>query len=122
MSKTILIVDDDKLIREGLTALLKNAGQTVIEAANGREGLDSALAHHPDLVVSDVRMPEMTGLEMIEALRADEWGKQVPIVMLTNDNTNDSVNQALQSGITIYLEKNLPPSTLSQQILELVGE
>ncbi len=122
MSKTILVVDDDKLIREGLTALLKNAGQTVIEAANGREGLDQALALHPDLVVTDVRMPEITGLEMIDQLQQDEWGKHVPIVVLTNDDSSGSVNQALQSGVSVYLAKNLPPASLSQQILQVVGE
>lgn len=122
MSKTILVVDDDKLIREGLTALLKNAGQTVIEAANGREGLDQALALHPDLVVTDVRMPEMTGLEMIDQLQQDEWGKHVPIVVLTNDDSSGSVNQALQNGVSVYLAKNLPPASLSQQILQVVGE
>lgn len=121
MSKTILVVDDDKLIREGLSALLKNAGQTVLEAADGKEGLAAALAQHPDLVVSDVRMPNMTGLEMVDALREDEWGKHVPIVMLTNDETNDSVNHALQAGVTVYLAKNLDPASLTQQILQAAG-
>ncbi len=122
MSKTILVVDDDKLIREGLTALLKNAGQTVIEAVDGKEGLSVALEQHPDLVVSDVRMPNMTGLEMVDAIRADDWGKHVPIVMLTNDETNDSVNHALQAGVTVYLAKNLDPTALTQQILEAAGQ
>ena len=121
MSKTILVVDDDKLIREGLAALLKNAGQTVIEAANGKEGLEIALAQHPDLVVSDVRMPKMTGLEMIDAIRADEWGSKAPIVLLTNDETSDSVNHALKSGVSVYLAKNLDPASLTQQILQAAG-
>ncbi len=121
MSKTILVVDDDKLIREGLSALLKNAGQIVLEAADGKEGLAVALEQHPDLVVSDVRMPKMTGLEMVDALREDEWGKHVPIVMLTNDDTNDSVNHALQAGVTVYLAKNLDPVALTGQILQAAG-
>lgn len=118
MSKTILVIDDDKLIREGLVALLKSAGQSVIEAENGKLGLDAAVTSHPDLIVTDVRMPEMDGLQMIEALRADEWGKTVPVVILTNDETSDSINQALQSGVTTYLPKNLDPTSLSQQILQ----
>lgn len=122
MSKTILVVDDDKLIREGLSALLKNAGQIVIEAVDGKEGLSLALAQHPDLIVSDVRMPNMTGLEMVEAVRADSWGASVPIVVLTNDETGSSVNQALQAGVMVYLAKNLDPASLTQQILQAAGE
>lgn len=122
MSKKILVIDDDKLIREGLAVLLKNAGQTVLEAANGKEGLDAALAEHPDLVVTDVRMPEMTGLEMIEGLRKDDWGKTVPVIILTNDESNDSINQALQSGVTTYFPKSLNPTVLCEQVLQAVGE
>lgn len=122
MSKTILVVDDDKLIREGLTALLRNAGQTVLEAADGKEGLAVALGQHPDLIVSDVRMPNMTGLEMIDALRGDDWGKHVPVVVLTNDETSGSVNHALQAGVTVYLAKNLAPVALTQQILQATGQ
>lgn len=122
MSKTILVIDDDKLIRAGLVVLLKNSGQTVLEANNGKEGLDIALAEHPDLVVTDVRMPQMTGLEMIEALRSDEWGKSVPVIILTNDESNDSINKALQSGVTTYFPKSLDPLTLSQQVLQTVEQ
>lgn len=122
MSKTILVIDDDKLIREGLIALLKNADQTVIEAADGKEGLDVSLTQHPDLIVTDLRMPNMTGQEMIDQIRADKWGKDVPIVVLTNDETSDSVNQALQSGVTVYLAKNLDPASLTQQILQAAGQ
>src|ERR1700741_1905446 len=106
MSKTILVVDDDKLIREGMVALLKSAGQTVLEAADGKEGLAVALEQHPDLIVTDVRMPNMDGLQMIEAVREDTWGKKVPVVILTNDDSNQSVNQALESGVMVYLAKN----------------
>lgn len=122
MSKTILVVDDDKLIREGLVALLKNAGQDVLEANNGKTGLALALERKPDLVVTDVRMPDMTGLEMISALRADEWGKKVPVIILTNDESNTSINQALESGVTTYLPKSSTPSDIRQQILQTVGE
>jgi two-component system chemotaxis response regulator CheY len=121
MSKTILVIDDDKLIREGLVALLKNAGQTLLEASDGKQGLEVALTQHPDLIVTDLRMPEMTGLEMISQLRGDAWGASVPVIILTNDETNDSINQALQSGVTTYLAKNLDPTSLTEQILQTAG-
>lgn len=122
MSKTILVVDDDKLIREGLTALLKNAGQAVLEAATGKQGLALALEHKPVLIVTDVRMPQMTGLEMITELRKDDWGAKIPVIILTNDESNDSINQALESGVTMYLPKNSPPATVRHEILQIIRE
>jgi CheY-like chemotaxis protein len=121
MSKTILVIDDDKLIREGLGALLKNAGQNVLEAADGKEGLEIAKKEHPDLIVTDLRMPNMSGQEMIDAIRDDKTIKDTPIVILTNDESSESVNQALQSGIAFYMSKNLDPESLTQQILQAAG-
>lgn len=121
MSKTILVIDDDKLIREGLSALLKSAGQNVLEAADGKKGLEVTLKEHPDLIVTDLRMPNMSGQEMIDAIRADDDIKGTPVVILTNDETSDSVNQALQTGVTVYLAKNLDPESLTQQILQAAG-
>jgi CheY-like chemotaxis protein len=121
MSKTILVIDDDKLIREGLGALLKNAGQIVLEAADGKEGLEIAQKEHPDLIVTDLRMPNMSGQEMIDAIRDDKTIKDTPIVILTNDESSESVNQALQSGVSFYMSKNLDPESLTQQILQAAG-
>ena len=121
MSKTILVIDDDKLIREGLSALLKGAGQTVLEAVDGKDGLEVALKEHPDLIVTDLRMPNMSGQEMIDAIRADDTIKDTPVVILTNDETSNSVNQALQTGVSFYLAKNLDPESLTQQILLAAG-
>jgi CheY-like chemotaxis protein len=92
-----------------------------LEAADGKEGLEVVKNEHPDLIVTDLRMPNMSGQEMIEAIRADSAIKDIPIVVLTNDETSDSINQALQSGITVYLGKNLDPESLTQQILGIAG-
>lgn len=122
MAKKILIVDDDKLILESLAAMLRGAGHEVLQAGNGEEGVSLALEQHPDLVVTDVRMPVKDGLAMIDDLRADEWGKTVPIIVLTNDEGTATVNHALQAGVTVYLSKvNLDPEVLSQQVLMALG-
>jgi two-component system chemotaxis response regulator CheY len=123
MGKTILLVDDDVLVRKGLGRALSDAGYSVIEAGNGKEGAEKALADHPDLIVADVRMPEMDGLAMVAELRQDDWGKHVPIIILSSDDATDTVNQALQEGITIYLAKGeLTPDTLITQIQSTLGE
>lgn len=122
MSKTILVVDDDNLIRKSLAQALTEAGLTVVEAPNGKAGLDQALSSHPDMVVTDVRMPELDGLAMVEKLRADDWGKQVPIIVLTTDDSTASVNQALSAGVTTYLSKSsLSPDQIAAQIVSVLG-
>jgi two-component system chemotaxis response regulator CheY len=122
MSKTILIVDDDKLIRESLGAMLRGAGHEVIDAENGEVGASLALERHPDLVITDVRMPVKDGLAMVDDIRSDEWGKKLPVIILTNDEATETLNHALQDGVTIYLSKvNLDPEELSQQVMTALG-
>lgn len=122
MTKKILIVDDDKLFIESLGAMLRSAGHSVVEAFDGKQGLDFAEEGKPDLIITDVRMPIMDGLEMVEQLRTSDWGKKIPIIILTNDDTTDALNHALESGVTVYLSKvSLDPETLSQQILVALG-
>lgn len=117
----ILVVDDDNIMRAGITAMLKNANQDVLEASDGDAALAVALKEKPDLIVTDIRMPHMSGLEMLEELRKDEWGKTVPVIILTADESNETINEALESGITSYFAKSSDPATLQQQILAQIG-
>jgi CheY-like chemotaxis protein len=122
MSKTILIVDDNNLIRQSLTAALVSNELIVESANNGKDGLKLALEKHPDLVVTDVHMPEMDGLEMIEKLRADEWGKKVPVLIMTIDEEAESINKALSAGVTTYMSKNVSdPASIVEQIKIALG-
>jgi CheY-like chemotaxis protein len=122
MSKTILIVDDNDLIRQSLTAALVSNELVVESANNGKDGLKLALEKHPDLVVTDVHMPEMDGLEMIEKLRADEWGKKVPVLIMTIDEEAESINKALSAGVTTYMSKNVSdPASIVEQIKIALG-
>jgi CheY-like chemotaxis protein len=116
----ILVVDDDNVMRVGITAMLKNANQDVIEASDGEAALRVALTEKPDLIVTDIRMPHMSGLEMLEKLREDNWGAKVPVIILTGDDSNETINKALESGITSYFEKSSDPQVLMQQILAQV--
>lgn len=105
MSKKVLIVDDNKLVRQGLAEALEAKGLSVETAENGEEGLKKATGGDIDLVVTDVRMPGMDGLEMIEEIRKDEKGKKLPVVILSVDDQTTSINQALAAGVTVYLSK-----------------
>lgn len=117
MAKKILVVDDDKLIRESLAAMLRNQGHIVVEAADGQQGLAVAAAERPDLVITDIRMPVLDGPEMIKQLRAEEYGVNLPVIVLSNDDTTSTINLTLESGVTTYLSKStLQPETLAQQV------
>jgi len=82
--KKILIVEDEKQILTFLAERLANDGFEILTATNGEEGLKTALEHHPDLILLDIVMPGMDGMAVMENLRRDEWGKSVPIIILTN--------------------------------------
>lgn len=120
--KTILIVDDNELVRKSLTAALVSNELTVETADNGKDGLSLALEKHPDLIVTDVHMPELDGLGMIDKLRADEWGKKVPILVMTVDEEAESINKALEAGVTTYISKNVSdPTDIVNQIKTAIG-
>lgn len=120
MSKTVLLVEDDALVRESLGNLLKQKGLQVVEATNGKEGLQKAA--RVDLVVTDISMPQMDGLQMIEHLRKDDATKNLPVIIMSVDATTATLNQALQAGVTVYLSKSeQDPETIATQIVAAVG-
>ena len=81
--KKILIVEDSKLLQAVVQDALQSAGFEVYQADNGLLGLETAKHIHPDLILLDVMMPVMDGLTMYQQLRQDDWGKTVPVIMLT---------------------------------------
>lgn len=103
---TILIVDDEELIRLNLRALLEDLGYRVTEAANGREGLVAFDREHPDLVLADLRMPVMDGLSMIAALR--DKSPETPIVVVSGAGTVREAVDSLRVGAWDYIMKPVP--------------
>jgi two-component system alkaline phosphatase synthesis response regulator PhoP len=82
--KKILLVEDEPAILKALVFALSREGFLVLEAKDGQEGLDSAFKNHPDLILLDVIMPKMSGAELMQKLRKDAWGKNVPAIFYTN--------------------------------------
>ncbi len=104
-NKKILIVEDEIFLRTPLTSSLLEEGFQVLQTENGAEGLRVALKEHPDLILLDVFMPKMGGLEMLAELRKDEWGKQAHVMLLTNSANTENVAAALEGNVTDYLVK-----------------
>jgi PAS domain S-box-containing protein len=102
----VLIADDERLIRLNLRALLEDLGYQVAEAADGREGLDAFDRERPDLVLTDLRMPVMDGLSMIDALR--EKSPETPVIVISGVGTVREAVDSLRLGAWDYLIKPVP--------------
>lgn len=109
----ILIVDDDPHILEVLIYALNKAELEVIEARNGEEGLEKAKAHSPDVIVLDVMMPELSGLEMCQTLRKDS---QVPILFLSSRDSELDRILGLEMGGDDYVTKPFSPRELVARV------
>jgi len=96
--KTILIIEDEKDIRQALRDVLQLKKYKTLEAQNGSEGVDMALANHPDLILLDLIMPGINGMDALAKIREDDWGKNVPVIILTNQNANSE--QIIKDMIT----------------------
>src|SRR6185312_4850359 len=117
---TILTVDDSPSIRQMIKVGLEPGGHTVVEAGDGAQGLEKAKAAKPDLVITDLNMPVMNGLELIRALRKMPSLTGLPIVFLTTES-NDTVKQEAKSaGATGWITKPFKPDQLLSVVSKLV--
>jgi DNA-binding response OmpR family regulator len=87
--KTILVVEDEKSLREAVADILRLKNFLPLEARDGKEGVEIALAKHPDLILLDLLMPVMDGMTALKKIRADAWGAHVPVIVLTNLSAKD---------------------------------
>lgn len=95
LGKTILVVEDDLGLSKSLVDELSGSGFSVLTASDGQAGLDMALGKHPDLILLDIMMPKMNGLEVLKQLRADPWGRHVLVIMFTGLSANDEIMKAI---------------------------
>lgn len=121
MALNVLIVDDSAAIRKILERVLRHTDfqlGDVIEAGDGKEALAKLNGNNIGLILSDINMPNMDGLELLQRVKAnDEW-KAVPIIMVTTEGSQDKVMQAIQLGATGYIRK---PFTADQIKEKLIG-
>ena len=101
--KTILVVEDEKPLREVIIDILQRNHFQALEAKNGVEGVEVALAVHPDLILLDLLMPEMDGMTALKKIRKDRWGAKVPVIILTNlSATNEHLVEAVVTDKPAY--------------------
>jgi len=104
-NRKILIAEDEESMLHALTDTFNNAEFDVFGAKNGEEGLEIAFKEHPDVILIDILMPKMDGMTMLKKLRENEWGKNVPAIILTNLSDVEKIAEAVEDGICNYLVK-----------------
>ena len=117
--KLVLVCDDSTDIRLLLVSLLKNLGLRAILAANGREGLSMVRRFHPDLVISDIIMPEMNGFQMFRAVKEDIALDGLPWIFMSSPDLRD---EAMQVGCTRFLSKPFTVQALEESVKSALYE
>lgn len=104
--KKILIIEDDLALLDVLSEGVSGAGFEVARAMNGEEGLSAVFEEKPDLILLDLIMPKMDGVTMLDKLRKEEWGKDVPVIVLTNLSSPEDISKTVDKGVSNYLVKS----------------
>jgi DNA-binding response OmpR family regulator len=120
MAQRILIVDDDPNILKLLRLNLEMEGFDVVEAADGKEALDAVAEHSPDLLLCDVMMPNLNGLEVVARLRKDPANAELPIVMLSAKAQEMDVQHGKRVGADEYVTKPFDPDDLIAVVQRLL--
>ena len=118
-----LIVDDSSVMRKIVERALRQAGlETLVvhEAGNGSEGLDLLRAKTVDLILSDINMPSMDGLEFLRQLRSQNLAPGVPVIMITTESSEEHVKQAILAGAQGYIRKPFTAEQVKERVLPLI--
>ena len=117
---TVLVVDDDPVIMRLLEVNFEMEGYTVLTATDGEQALERVRSHGPDLVVCDIMMPKVNGLEVVERLRADESTKGLPVILLSAKAQASEVQKGLDAGADDYITKPFDPLELIERVQALL--
>jgi CheY-like chemotaxis protein len=118
----ILFVDDDPFTLETLMKAVGVFGHQALLAATGNEGLQTALTQTPDIIFTDMRLPDMDGLELIAGLKNRPETANIPVMILSASPVLDAVDKAKAAGAQLYLEKPLRLQTLQEIIRQYAAE
>ena len=121
-AKTILYVEDNELNRKMLRHLLRSTSYRLIEAPDGEAGMAMARAQRPDLILMDVQLPKISGIEATRALRAEPSTANTPIIAITSFALSGDEQKAREAGATAYIAKPYSPRDLLAKIREILAE
>jgi len=120
----ILMIEDDQTLLKMYQTAFGLEGFEFFSAQNGKDGITISLEKHPGLILLDLLLPEVDGISVMQKLREDDWGKTVPIIILTNvDTSSEILHAVLENQPTYYLVKaNNEPSSVVAKVKEVLNE
>jgi two-component system chemotaxis response regulator CheY len=123
MKPSVLIIDDSLTVRQQVTVTLTSAGYAVMEACDGQAGLETVHAHAEiALVLCDVNMPRMNGIEFLESYKAEQCAHPVPVVMLTTDGSPELIARAKRAGARGWIVKPFKADLLIAAVRRIAGD
>jgi two-component system, cell cycle response regulator DivK len=121
MPKTILIVEDNELNMKLFNDLLQAHGYGTVQTTDGREAIGLAREHHPDLILMDIQLPEISGLEITKMLKADDALKSIPVVAVTAFAMKGDEEKILEGGCEGYIAKPISVPKFLETISTFLG-
>jgi CheY-like chemotaxis protein len=118
----ILVAEDERDIRELIKFTLEAAGHQITTVANGADAVEQAAGILPDLVMTDVRMPRMTGYEACKAIKENPATQHIPVVILSAKGQDEEVDAGREAGADEYILKPFAPSDLMQRVAEILNK
>lgn len=123
IAKRVLLAEDDRFLRRACETSLRERGFTVATAADGEEALRSARADRPDLIVLDMLMPKLSGLDVLRAVRSDVSTRSVPVLIMSSSGSDHDIETAARLGANGCLVKaKLSLQQLGDHVTDLLGE
>ena len=122
MAKTVLIVEDNELNMKLFHDLLDAHGYRTLQTRNGVEALDLAREHHPDLILMDIQLPEVSGLEVTKWIKEDESLREIPVVAVTAFAMKGDEERIRQGGCEAYLSKPISVTSFLDTVRRFIGE
>lgn len=120
--KKVLLVDDSNTVLMMEKMVLKKRAYEILTASNGEEGVERAIAEHPDVILMDVIMPKMNGFEAVRRLRQEEATKNIPVIMVTTRGESANVETGFDSGCNDYITKPVDALELLAKLRDQLGE
>jgi len=121
MAKTVLIVEDSELNMRLFNDLLEAFGYKTVKSPDGRQAIPLAREHMPDLIIMDIQLPEISGLELTDRLKKDEKMKHIPIVAVTAFAMRGDEQKIMAAGCDAYLSKPISVTTFLETIRKFIG-
>ena len=124
MSFNVLIVDDSGSMRAVIKKVINISGFQVdhcLEAGNGKQALGLLMDNWVDVIVSDINMPEMNGLELLEELRRNDTLREIPVIMITTEGSDERMKEAFARGAKGFVKKPFLPEEIKKVLYEVIG-